>query len=84
MTSTPKIEKARETATRLHQGQKRKDGISPYIVHPLSVVTILEKYTKDEDTICAAWLHDTLEDSKAYDYERLEKDFGKQIAGIVK
>lgn len=79
-----KIQKAKETATRLHERQFRKDKITPFIVHPSGVATLLEKYTDDEDIICAGWLHDTLEDVIGYNYEQLEKDFGEKVAEIVK
>ncbi|MFA6391865.1 MAG: HD domain-containing protein [Patescibacteria group bacterium] len=78
------IERAKETAIKLHQGQTRKDGSTPYYIHPEGVVQILEKYTDDESIICAGWLHDTLEDVSGYSYEQLEKDFGKTVAGIVR
>lgn len=61
----------------------RKDGQTPYIVHPQEVARILKKYTADEDTICAGWLHDTIEDVSGYTYEILEKDFGPKVKKIV-
>ncbi len=78
------IQKARETATRLHAGQTRKDSSTPYITHPVAVAGILSRYTDDDDTLCAAFLHDTLEDVDGYSYDRLKQDFGSRVADIVK
>ena len=66
----------------LHKGQTRKDGITPFIVHPISVGMILEKHHATEEQIIAGILHDTLEDT-IYVYEELKKDFGVRVAKIV-
>ena len=58
-----KIKKAYEYAKELHEGQFRKSG-EPYITHPLSVALIVSQLELDTDSICAALLHDTLEDCK--------------------
>lgn len=81
---TPRIEKAIEVAIRIHRGQLRKgDGVTPYVVHPLSVAMILSKYTRDENTIIAALLHDALEDT-SYSAKQIQKDFGSRVLSIVK
>ena len=54
------IRRAYEVAARWHQGQLRKSG-EPYITHPLAVATILAETGADDDTLCAAMLHDTIE-----------------------
>ena len=59
------IKKAYLLAEKLHDGQKRQSG-EPYIIHPLSVAFILSQMHADTDTICAALLHDTIEDSSIY------------------
>lgn len=82
MQFTPLIEKALERAAILHQNQKRKDGATPYIIHPVAVAIILSNYTEDEEIIAAGLLHDTLEDTD-YTPEELEKDFGKRVKEIV-
>lgn len=57
------IKKAYELANEVHQGQKRKSG-EDYIIHPYEVAKLLTEIGADEDVICAALLHDTVEDSK--------------------
>lgn len=81
MKLTPKIKKAMSVAARLHKEQLRMDGV-PYICHPVSVAIILSKYTEDEDLICAAFLHDTIEDTE-YTEEEIGKDFGPKIKKLV-
>src|SRR5262249_39305759 len=56
------IERAYEVAAHWHAGQKRKSG-DPYITHPLAVATILAELGMNHETICAALLHDTVEDT---------------------
>ena len=56
-----KITKAYEFAEQLHNGQFRKSG-EPYICHPVAVAEIVAGLGLDTDSICAALLHDTLED----------------------
>ena len=56
------VERAYEIAARLHPGQKRKSG-DPYITHPLAVATILAELGMNTETLCAALLHDTIEDT---------------------
>ena len=75
------IERAYEFAARLHQGQDRKSG-DPYITHPLAVTTILAELGMNTETLCAALLHDTIEDTD-YTLEQLRHDFGDDIAALV-
>ena len=56
-----KIVKAYNFADQLHTGQLRRSG-DPYITHPLSVAEIVVELQLDTDSICAALLHDTVED----------------------
>ena len=56
------IDKAFELADRAHDGQKRASG-EPYITHPLAVATIVAQMHLDVETIQAALLHDTVEDT---------------------
>ncbi|MGN6783006.1 MAG: HD domain-containing protein, partial [Marmoricola sp.] len=72
------LERAYETAERLHRGQTRKSG-DPYITHPLAVTTILADIGMTEPTLVAALLHDTVEDT-AYGLEDLRRDFGDEVA----
>jgi GTP diphosphokinase / guanosine-3',5'-bis(diphosphate) 3'-diphosphatase len=75
------IERAYETAARLHAGQSRNSG-DPYITHPLAVATILAELGMPHDTICAALLHDTVEDTP-YTIGELREEFGEDIAALV-
>ena len=75
------IKKAYDYADYLHEGQKRQSG-EPYITHPLNVAYILSEMHADRDTICAALLHDTLEDTKATK-EEIAELFNKDIANLV-
>jgi GTP pyrophosphokinase len=75
------IERAYETAEECHRGQLRKSG-EPYITHPLAVAGILAELGMEPPTLCAALLHDTVEDSD-YSLETLTTDFGAEIAALV-
>ena len=59
-----KITAAYEYAATMHSGQKRESG-EPYITHPIAVAQILVELGMDTDTICAALLHDVVEDTGA-------------------
>lgn len=69
-------------ASELHKDQMRKTG-EPYISHPLAVAFYLAEYGADEDTIIAALLHDTVEDTHLTQKE-LETRFGKEVAQLVR
>jgi len=75
------IERAYDVAAYHHRDQKRKSG-DPYITHPLAVATILAELGTDDETLCAALLHDTVEDT-AYSLDELRSDFGDNIALLV-
>jgi GTP pyrophosphokinase len=75
------IQKAYEVAERMHEGQTRKSG-DPYITHPLAVTTILAELGMTAPTLCAALLHDTVEDTP-YSLDDLRKDFGDEVAHLV-
>ncbi|RBQ14601.1 GTP pyrophosphokinase [Spongiactinospora rosea] len=75
------IERAYEVAAHHHRGQKRKSG-DPYITHPLAVATILAELGTDDETLCAALLHDTVEDT-AYSLDELRRDFGENVGLLV-
>ncbi|MGH3496927.1 MAG: RelA/SpoT family protein [Nocardioidaceae bacterium] len=75
------IERAYETAARLHVEQKRYSG-DPYITHPLAVATILAELGMTPPTLCAALLHDTVEDTP-YTLDELRADFGDEVAQLV-
>lgn len=78
-----KITKAYEIARTLHEGQFRKSG-EAYICHPVAVAKIVANLGLDTDSICAALLHDTVEDcSDKVDLPKLKKEFGEQVAEMV-
>ena len=70
------IERAYGVAAQWHSGQKRKSG-DPYITHPLAVATILAELGMNHETLCAALLHDTVEDT-AYTLAELRREFGDE------
>jgi GTP diphosphokinase / guanosine-3',5'-bis(diphosphate) 3'-diphosphatase len=75
------IERAYEVAAKWHSGQVRKSG-DPYITHPLAVATILAELGMNHETLAAALLHDTIEDTD-YTLDELRADFGPDIAALV-
>ena len=78
-----KIIRAYECAKSLHEGQFRQSG-EPYISHPVAVATIVANLGLDTDSICAALLHDTVEDcADKTNVDALAKDFGKDVAMLV-
>ena len=75
------IAKAYNYAVIAHGEQKRKSG-EPYIIHPVEVALILTEIEMDSASICAALLHDVIEDT-SFDYKNLEQEFGEEIAMLV-
>jgi guanosine-3',5'-bis(diphosphate) 3'-pyrophosphohydrolase len=81
----PDFVKALAFASRKHSQQRRKDAdASPYINHPIALVSILavEARINDRDTLCAALLHDTIEDTDT-SVEELVEAFGGPVASLV-
>ena len=76
-----KIIAAYEHAAKAHANQVRSSG-EAYIIHPLSVAFILLELGMDTDTICAALLHDVVEDTDTT-LEELKKQFGNDVAMLV-
>jgi len=76
-----KIQKAYTFAFYSHDGQQRRDG-SNYITHPVEVASILLELRMDPDTICAALMHDVLEDCDV-NKGNLRELFGEDVAEIV-
>lgn len=73
-------------AAEKHSKQRRKDiDASPYINHPLALANVLanEGGVSDVDVLCAALLHDTIEDTQTT-HPELVRVFGQRIADIVK
>ncbi len=78
-----KIQRAYDYASALHAGQVRASG-EPYISHPIAVAEIVAGLELDTDSICAALLHDTVEDcADKTNLKEIEKKFGKDVAMLV-
>lgn len=77
------IDRAIAFATRVHEGQFRKGTTRPFILHPLEVGKIVATMTEDEEVICAAILHDTIEDCEGIDEEVIEREFTPRVAHLV-
>ncbi len=84
-TLTPLVQQAMILATTLHWNQRRKADRYPYIIHPFSVMYIVSRYTSEESILCAALLHDVLEDVPEQQYSRLQmqSQFGERVAALV-
>ena len=80
----PKVVEAISFATEAHRNQARKDGRTPYIVHPVAVLRRLSSDlgVDDADILCAGVLHDVIEDS-GVTREELARRFGERVAGWV-
>lgn len=80
---TPEVKKAHLFASIAHEGQFRKSG-EPYITHPEAVSQIIsdEWEIQDKKLICAALLHDTVEDTDVT-LEKLGSEFGVEVAKLV-
>mgnify|MGYP002513074007 CR=1 FL=1 len=75
------IEKAYRIASEAHKDQVRKSG-EPYIIHPVAVAKIVLDYGMDYQSVAAAMLHDTVEDTDLT-LEEVKKEFGNEIAALV-
>ena len=77
-----RLDEAVAFAAQKHAGQVRKGSGTPYIVHPVEVLEIVCRITKDEDTRIAAVLHDTVEDTGT-GADVIEEKFGRRVAELV-
>ncbi len=75
-----KIRSAYEFAEKSHGDQRRVSGI-PYILHPTSVACIVAELGMDQDSICAALLHDVVEDTQV-SLPEITKMFGSDVAKL--
>ena len=72
--------KVLEFAKKAHEGQVRKDGKTAYINHPIEVSSILKDFRLDDEVVlCAALLHDVIEDTKFNTKELLREELVKLI-----
>ena len=78
----PKILKAYHFAKEAHEGQKRASG-EEYFIHPCAVAQILIDLGLDANTICAAFLHDTIEDTSVSEGD-VQREFGDEVFMLVK
>lgn len=78
------VVKAISYAARRHRGQTRKDGVTPYAAHPMRVMlSVLREFGEaDPETLAAAVLHDTIEDTST-DFDAVAEEFGAKVAGYV-
>jgi len=77
-----KFQKAFDFAENAHLGQLRKDNETPYIVHPVTVVSILTEIHAGQDVLISALLHDVPEDT-SHDINEIKKLFGEKVAFLV-
>ncbi|MFN2568065.1 MAG: bifunctional (p)ppGpp synthetase/guanosine-3',5'-bis(diphosphate) 3'-pyrophosphohydrolase [Candidatus Dormibacteria bacterium] len=80
-TDLEKVRRAHRVADEAHRGQLRLSG-EPYIEHPLAVAGLLAELGLDADTLAAAVLHDTVEDTDVTT-ERLREEFGEHVARLA-
>lgn len=78
-----KLESAKLFAKNKHSGMTRDDGKTPYWDHLEGVVNRLKNLgITDEDILCAAWLHDTIEDTDTT-FDDIDQRFGSNVAVMV-
>lgn len=75
------LQKAFDFASAAHKGQCRKSG-EPFVAHPVEVAIILSDLKMDVETLCAALLHDTVEDTDTT-AEQLAEEFSPAISQLV-
>lgn len=82
LTISSKVRKAVNFATKYHEGQTRKYTGEPYIHHPLGVAHRILVEGGDVEMVCAAVLHDVVEDTSAT-LADVEDKFGREVARFV-
>lgn len=75
-------EEALDFATKAHGEQMRKYSEEPYIEHPKRVAEIVRTVPHTPEMICAAYLHDVVEDTSV-EIEEIQQKFGTKVAGLV-
>ena len=75
------IDAAYSLSRESHEGQMRKSG-DPYFIHPTSVAAIIADMRLDPASVCAALLHDVVEDTEVTEHD-IEKKFGSEVAFLV-
>lgn len=74
--------KAKDFAYKAHEGQTRKDGVTPFTNHLDEVASIVRELTDDKELIAVAYLHDTVEDTDVT-LDELRNEFNERIAHLV-
>lgn len=69
-------------AVKAHDGMRRKQSESPYILHPMEAAVIVGTMTDDQHLLAAAALHDVVEDA-GITIEEVEEKFGKRVRELV-
>ncbi|HLX63327.1 MAG TPA: HD domain-containing protein [Planctomycetota bacterium] len=84
LSTADRLGRAAAFGCKLHAAQTRDDGCTPYCVHLFRVVEYLRTIAdeRDTDVLCAAYLHDTIEDT-GITYETVEAQFGATVASLV-
>lgn len=77
-----KLSRAIKFASNKHLGQKTDAGGDFFTQHVFKVVQIVNRVTHDDDILCAACLHDVLEDTETT-IEEIEEEFGPRVANLV-
>ncbi len=81
--SEESVLKAQKFACERHRNQKRKDGITPFSDHLEGVVNRLKNLgISNQEVLCAAWLHDTIEDTDT-SFDEINEIFGNTISVLV-
>ena len=76
------LDKAITFAAAAHKDAKRKGLSQPYIFHPLEVLSLVSLMSDDQETLCAAVLHDTVEDTDVAS-EDIRREFSDKVAALV-
>ncbi len=79
----PLVEKALLFATLKHKGQVRKYTGEPYINHPIEVMNIVMSVPHTTEMLCAALLHDVVEDCGVTTYDIESEGFGREVRSMV-
>jgi len=82
---TDLIKSAKIFARSRHAKQFRKgDAQEPYMVHVEEVAELVTAWGGSESAVAAAWLHDTVEDCPPTSFAEIEREFGSDVASIVR
>lgn len=81
------MDRIEETARKWHDGQLRKDGVTPYIEHPKRVAEMLQGWSFGPDSdgwvIVVAWAHDLFEETPKEKHKELEKEILNSVKGMI-